>query len=103
MSLFGRKKVKEDPLTATYSDGDEITVSLRGRLDSVTSSDFQSDSVPKCRGRDIVLDLEGLVYLSSAGLRSILALDKAGKSLRIVNAKDSVKDVLDMSGFSDFF
>lgn len=102
--MFGRKKSKDEPLSHTYTETDEgIVIALKGRLDSVSSGDFQADATPRCKGKDITLDLEGLTYLSSAGLRVILTLDKAGKSMKIVNAKDTVKDVLDMSGFSDFF
>ena len=49
--------------------------------------------------------MDGVTYLSSAGLRAILALDKAvgrNNKLSVINAKDAVKDVLDMSGFSEF-
>ena len=105
--MFGRKKSKDEPLTATYSEGEGgvVLIKLSGRLDSVSAGDFQDEAVARCRGRSTVMDMEMVTYLSSAGLRAMLALDKAvgnGNKLSIVNAKDSVKDVLDMSGFSEF-
>ena len=105
--MFGRKKTKDEPLTVTYSESDEgvVLIRLSGRLDSVSASDFQNEAVHRCRGKSAVLDMEMVTYLSSAGLRAMLALDKAvgsGNKLSIINAKDSVKDVLDMSGFSEF-
>ncbi len=107
VDVFGKKKSKDDTLTATYAESDDgtIVIKLSGRLDSVSSNDFQSEALPKCRGRNTTLDLEMVTYLSSAGLRAILTLDKAvgkGNKLTVINAKDSVKDVLDMSGFSEF-
>ena len=106
-TMFGRKKTKDEPLTVTYSESDEgvVLIRLSGRLDSVSASDFQNEAVPRCRGKSAILDMEMVTYLSSAGLRAMLALDKAvgsGNKLSIINAKDSVKDVLDMSGFSEF-
>ena len=102
--MFGKKN-RGNPLTISYTEeNDKIIVRLDGRLDSVTSTDFQAEAVDRCRNRPTVLDMELLTYISSAGLRAILSLDKAvGTSkLSIINAKNSVKDVLEMSGFSDF-
>ena len=106
-TMFGRKKTKDEPLAVTYSESEDgvVLIKLSGRLDSVSASDFQNEAVPRCRGKSAVLDMEMVTYLSSAGLRAMLALDKAvgsGNKLSIINAKDSVKDVLDMSGFSEF-
>lgn len=102
--MFG-KKSKGSPLTINYAEeNDTILIRLDGRLDSVTSVDFQAEAVSRCKNRPTVLDMELLTYISSAGLRAILSLDKAvgTNKLSIINAKNSVKDVLEMSGFSDF-
>lgn len=104
--MFGRKKTKDQPLTSSYTETEEgVIIRLSGRLDSVSSAEFQEEAVQKCRGRSTTLDMEEVTYLSSAGLRAILALDKAvgrNNKLNVINAKDAVKDVLDMSGFSEF-
>ncbi len=103
--MFSIKKPKGDHLSMDYADVDgSVVVRLTGGLDSVSSKDFQTEAVVRCKGKDTTLDMDGVSYLSSAGLRAILALDKAlgDKKLSIINAKNSVKDVLDMSGFSDF-
>ena len=103
--MFGKKK-QEEPLTVTFTETDgEIIITLRGRLDSITATDFQTKAVEECRGRSATIDMESVDYLSSAGLRAILTLDKATgreNKLSIINAKGNVKDVLDMSGFTDF-
>lgn len=52
-----------------------------------------------------MLDLERLEYISSAGLRAILTLNKSSgcpERLRIVNSSANVRDVFDMSGFDGF-
>lgn len=103
--MFGKKK-QEEPLAVTFAENDEgILITLEGRLDSITSSNFQTMAVERCRGKATTIDMECVEYLSSAGLRAILTLDKAtgrDNKLSIVNAKGNVKDVLDISGFTDF-
>lgn len=100
---LGRRKLSDEPLELNFDeDGGTVTVHAKGRLDSVTSNVFQEVAFPKCEDRDVVLDLEDLNYMSSAGLRCVLGLDRAAKDMRVVNASGSVKDVLEMSGFGDF-
>lgn len=105
-SMFGKKKPKVDEsLTATYTESDEgVTITLSGRLDSVSSGEFQTEAVSRCGGKPTTMDMEGVTYLSSAGLRAILAIDKSlgSNKLTILNAQGAVKDVLDMSGFSEY-
>lgn len=105
--MFGmKKKTPEEPLVVTYEEvNGSVNIVLVGRLDSVTASNFQAEAVSKCSGKSATLDMAEVAYVSSAGLRAILALDKAtgpDNKLNIVNASGAVKDVLDMSGFSDF-
>ena len=52
-------------------------------------------------GADITLDISGLRYISSAGLRVILRLFKSTKGLRLVNASPEVYEVFDLSGFTE--
>lgn len=108
--MFGKKKVKESEdrsFRSMFTESEDgLTIRLFGRLDSASSPDFQKEAVDRCRGRNTVLDLSDLVYISSAGLRTILAMDRAignGGRLLNVNAKGVVMDVLSISGFSDFF
>lgn len=107
--MFGRKKTRESEdrsFRSTFVENDDgLTIRLIGRLDSASSPEFQKEAVDKCRGRNTALDLSDLAYISSAGLRTILAMDRAigdGGRLLIVNARGVVMDVLNMSGFGDF-
>ncbi len=85
-----------------------LVVSVSGRLDTLTSPDL--DKAGKSwieEGKvDVVLDMEGLDYISSAGLRSILALAKSiesnGGRLVLCNVRGMVEEVLSMSGFDSF-
>ena len=83
------------------------TVSLTGRLDA-TWSDGVAEALGECirAGAHVVrLDLAGVVFLSSAGIRVLLAsyrdLARIGGSLAVVQASDAVFTVLQMSGLTD--
>ncbi|MBR4670763.1 MAG: STAS domain-containing protein [Butyrivibrio sp.] len=85
----------------------EIKISLEGRLDTATSAqldiEVQSslDNVEK-----LIFDLSGLEYISSAGLRVFLSaqkiMNKKG-SIIVQNASEDVKDIFEMTGFSELF
>lgn len=76
-----------------------------GRLDTLTSSHFEDELKQSLDGiRELVLDLAELDYVSSAGLRVLLAaqkrMAKTGK-MRLVNVNPAVMEVLEMTGFAD--
>ena len=104
--MFGRKNRSDEPLKVTSDeDGGNIIISLAGRLDTTTSPEFLQKAQAICDGRRIVLDLRNLEYISSAGLRAILTLNKSSRCperLRIINSSANVRDVFDMSGFDGF-
>ena len=84
-----------------------LTVSLIGRLDAVTSMDLEKELKASLDGvKELIFDLAQLDYIASAGLRILLKyqklMDKNGNDMKIKNVKVEVKEVLDMTGFSDF-
>jgi len=87
---------------------DVATLALRGRLNTGTSPDLQAkvDSLP-AEVRSVDFDCNELEFISSAGLRVLAAADELlsgrGGRLRILNVKASVREVLDITGFSDIF
>ena len=83
-----------------------VVVSVKGRLDAVSSPEFEKElAALMAEGESIfILDFGSLDYISSAGLRSILAAtkklkEKKGKLL-LASLKEVVKEVFDISGFS---
>ena len=84
-------------------DGAELR--LEGRLDT-TSAPAAQDAFLKVAGEyaKITLDFANLVYVSSAGLRAILTLQKqvnrTGGSLTLTNVSPAVMEVFEMTGFS---
>lgn len=97
-------------MTADIKELDGKTVvTVTGELDSFTSEEFQKALAPLMgkEGLKVELDMAGVEYIASKGLRVILALAQSimpsGGSLTVVNLTPAVKMVFDMSGFSQMF
>lgn len=86
-------------------NGNALTVTLAGRLDTTTAPQLESNLKNQLEGlTDLVLDFKDLEYISSAGLRVLLSAQKVmnrqGKmTVRNVNA--TIMEVFDITGFSD--
>ncbi|MBO4312320.1 MAG: STAS domain-containing protein [Desulfovibrionaceae bacterium] len=86
---------------------DGITVlAVSGRMDATTVNDF-SETCQKLLAegaQKFVIDLGGLEYISSAGLRGILMLEKSskknGSSLAFCSMQAMVADMFKLSGFT---
>lgn len=85
--------------------GQELTFSLEGRLDTVTATELERELNAELDGAEaLTLDLGKLEYISSAGLRVLLSAHKAMArkgGLKILNANEIVREVFDVTGFSD--
>lgn len=85
--------------------GDDLTVALSGKLDTQTAPELE-ESLRDDLGdvKNLVFDLSDLEYVSSAGLRVILAtykrMAKQG-TMVIKNTTPDVMDVFEMTGFTD--
>lgn len=92
---------------STKKDGAEYTFMLEGRLDTITSPDFDS-KINEAVGdaNKLIFDLYKLEYISSAGLRVLLGAAQAmqNKGEMIVrNVTQPVREVFDLTGFSQLF
>ena len=85
-------------------EGAKLTLAPVGRVDTITSPELEA-AVQLDGVEELVFDLAQVDYISSAGLRVLLASQKkmAGKVMKIANAKPAVKEVFDITGFSDIF
>ncbi len=86
-------------------NGQETIVKVIGRLDTITAP-----ALDKTINEDIgdaenlVLDLKGMEYISSAGLRVILTAQKKMQkmgSMKVKNVCEEVMEVFEMTGFAD--
>lgn len=89
--------------------GDKLVATLTGRLDSLTAPEFDAWFGARQQAGDLrlVLDLSGLDYISSAGLRSLLAAAKQSKTasgkIVLCGLAGTVAEVFRMSGFMTIF
>ncbi len=86
-------------------NGSALTITLEGRLDTTTSPKLETELRTSLGGvTELVLDFAGLEYLSSAGLRVILAAQKVMNrqgSMVIRNVNETINEVFDITGFAD--
>jgi anti-anti-sigma factor len=91
---------------STKKENQALILSLKGRLDAVTSPEFETASFSAVDKGDvtILIEMSDIDYISSAGLRSILALMKKLKALQgrliLFAMQAQVKEVFSISGFS---
>ena len=86
-------------------DGGKLTVAVAGRLDTTTAPQLESSLNEDIdTATELVFDFADLEYISSAGLRVLLAtqkvMNKQGKMI-ILHANNEIKEVFDITGFSD--
>ena len=87
-------------------NGKNLVVALEGRLDTVTAPQLEEELKTGLKGvTDLVIDLSKLEYVSSAGLRVLLSAFKIMRNkgkMKVTNANELVKEVFEVTGFSDF-
>lgn len=86
-------------------NGSELVVKVIGRVDTVTAPELESQVKESLKGiTNLELNLEELEYISSAGLRVILSLQKIMSKqgrLIITNVNETVQDIFEVTGFSE--
>lgn len=85
-----------------------VIVYVDGRIDTLTASDFEKQLIALINNnKDVIIECSKIEYISSAGLRSLLVLEKlaAVKKINIVLCRlpELVREVLEISGFDSFF
>ena len=84
-----------------------LVLAPSGRFDSVTSVDLEQRLIAVAGERRLVVDLEGVEYVSSAGLRVFLKLARrvkdTGGELLLCAMGEPVRQVFDLAGFLPLF
>lgn len=85
--------------------GNTLTVALDGRMDAVSAPKLEEELKAELGTvTDLMIDLEKLVYTSSAGLRVLLSMQKTMNSkgsMVIRNVRPEIMEIFDMVGFTD--
>ncbi len=86
-------------------NGNELLVAVEGRLDTTTAPQLEENVRSSIDGiSSLVFDFEKLEYISSAGLRVLLAMQKIMNkqgSMTIRNVNETVMEVFEVTGFVD--
>lgn len=86
-----------------FNDG-ILTIEIDGRIDSANAqqiADEINQILSNYNDFKLVLDIDNLEYISSAGLRVVLALRKKYADIQLVNASSEVYDIFDMTGMAE--
>ena len=86
-------------------NGAELTINLTGRMDTTTAPQLEAELKDSLSGVEhLVLDFAALDYLSSAGLRVLLAaqkqMNKQGDMV-VRNVNETIAEIFDVTGFAD--
>ncbi len=94
---------------AERKSGDIVILGLTGRLDAYSAAEVEKklDSIVAAGCPKLVLNLEGLEYISSSGLRVFLSqLKKVRKlqgDIKLACMKPYIREVFDIAGFTQLF
>ena len=85
--------------------GTELTLTIAGRLDTTTAPQLEAEFKQNIGGVEkLILDFAALEYLSSAGLRVLLAaqkvMNKQGEMV-VRNINETISEIFEVTGFSD--
>lgn len=86
-----------------------LTIAIKGELDTAAAPDAESkfDALGIDLSKDITFDLSQLTYISSSGLRLLLAIKKRatakGGEVKVVNMTETVTKIFKLIGFDSLF
>ncbi len=93
----------------TVKEANATVLTITGRMDAVTAPEYEKtlNELLAAGETSFVVDFQGLEYISSAGLRALLATAKLLKTkngqIRLANVLGTVREVFDISGFGSIF
>ncbi len=81
----------------------KLTVALEGRLDTTSSPELEKSLQESLDGvSELIMDLSGLEYISSAGLRVLLSAQKTMMkqgSMKVIHVNETVMEIFEVTGF----
>ena len=87
------------------TNGNTLTVVLSGRLDTTTAPELERELKDSFGGvENLIIDMEALEYISSAGLRVLLSaqkvMNKQGR-MTVTHVNETIMEIFEVTGFSD--
>ena len=82
-----------------------LTIALEGRLDTTTAPELEAVLNDALAGvEELTFDFDKLDYISSAGLRVLLATQKTMNrqgSMKVIHANEMILEIFEVTGFAD--
>ncbi|MBQ9249833.1 MAG: STAS domain-containing protein [Oscillospiraceae bacterium] len=83
----------------------ELNIKLTGRLDTTTSPELEKELKASLDGiTALIIDMTGLEYISSAGLRVLLSAQKSMNrqgEMKIKHVNETIMEIFEVTGFTD--
>ena len=83
----------------------QTIIEIAGRLDTITAPALDKTiNEDIADTKNLVLDMNGVEYISSAGLRVLLSAQKKMQkigSMKVVNVRQEIMEIFEMTGFAD--
>ncbi len=90
---------------AKTQKGNSLCFALEGRLDTNTAPELEAAIKGSIDGvEELTIDMQGLDYLSSAGLRVLLGAQKTMNkqgNMRVTHVNDTIMEIFEVTGFAD--
>ena len=82
-----------------------LNIAIEGRLDTKTAPELEAELKSSLDGvSQLIIDMEKLDYISSAGLRVLLSAQKVMMKkgeMKVIHANETVMEIFEVTGFSD--
>ena len=86
-------------------EGSKLELVLTGRLDTTTAPELEKELKASLDGVDeLVFDMASLEYISSAGLRVLLSVQKIMNkqgTMKVLHVNETIMEIFEVTGFSD--
>ena len=86
-------------------EGSNLSVTVNGRIDTATAPAVEAEVKPYLDGvTNLTIDFKDVNYVSSAGLRVLLSLQKkmmVQGEMKLINVSEAVNDVFEVTGFDE--
>ena len=85
-------------------NGTVLEVAPEGRLDTMTAPEMEKELKDLNGITELIMDFSALEYISSAGLRLLLSLQKTMSrqgGMKVTHVNEIVNEVFEVTGFSD--
>ena len=86
-------------------NGNKVCIAVSGKIDTTNAHQFEAAVKELIEGTsELTFDMNGLEYISSAGLRVLLVAQKTMNkqgTMKLINVSKPIMEIFDITGFTD--